>query len=157
MPRFVVLRHDCPESYGRGLHWDLMLEVGDALRTWALADEPGTGPVACCAEHLPDHRLLYLDYEGEVSGGRGTVTRLDAGDYLVKQNDDRAVAVELNGTRLRGTATLLPPGEDDQRWRFLFVPEGTAASGFSAGPAAGIPPDSRGTVSPAIKTSSSPS
>ena len=64
--RFTILEHDHPH-----LHWDLLLDAGDALRTWRLLSPP-----AClqwiAAEQLPDHRRLYLDYEGPVSGNRGT-------------------------------------------------------------------------------------
>jgi hypothetical protein len=155
MPRFVVLRHE--GAPGRELHWDLMLEEGDVLRAWALANEPGPGATSCRAERLPDHRPLYLNYEGEVSGGRGTVTRMDAGVYTPGQTGNQRVIVKLNGVRLRGTATLAPAGDGDQRWRFLFVPDGKAASGLSADSTVGEPSDPRDTVSPAMKTSSSPS
>ena len=36
------------------------------------------------AEVLPDHRLAYLDYEGPISGDRGSVTRWDRGTYDVE-------------------------------------------------------------------------
>ena len=35
MPRYVILQHDTPPGYPRPLHWDLMLEQGRTLRTWA--------------------------------------------------------------------------------------------------------------------------
>ena len=42
--RFVILRHEPPvEGGGRPLHWDLMLEAGDRLLTWALDREPQLG------------------------------------------------------------------------------------------------------------------
>jgi len=57
-----------------------MLEAGSVLRTWALLEPPaGAGEQA--AEALPDHRPEYLSYEGEVSGGRGSVTRWDEGMF----------------------------------------------------------------------------
>jgi hypothetical protein len=151
VPRFVVLRHDFPDGAGRPLHWDFMLEAGDVLRTWALAEQPGPAGTSCFAQKLADHRLVYLDYEGEISGNRGTVSRLDGGDYAPAEdeligNDSSAVVVTLNGALLRGPAALVPCGGDDQRWRFSFVPEGTAASGLSCDSAAGDPSDSRGTV-----------
>jgi hypothetical protein len=151
MPRFVVLRHDVPSGAealtgGRALHWDFMLEMGDVLRAWALAEQPDPAGMSCFAEKLPDHRLLYLDYEGEVSGGRGTVSRLDAGDYASVGNDKSEVVVRLNGRLLKGTARLSRGGPDDQRWRFSFVSEGTAASGFSRASTPGDPSDSRRTV-----------
>jgi len=75
MPRFVVLEHDYPD-----LHWDLMLESGEMLMTWSLLPQP-FGEFRCPAKRLPDHRKRYLDYEGKVSGGRGSVRRVDAGTF----------------------------------------------------------------------------
>ncbi|MFO1002516.1 MAG: DNA polymerase ligase N-terminal domain-containing protein [Planctomycetaceae bacterium] len=78
MPRrFVILEHDHPF-----LHWDLLLEEECSARTWRLLRKPCLGePIA--AEPLPDHRLMYLDYEGVVSGDRGSVKRILAGTYDV--------------------------------------------------------------------------
>ena len=73
MPRYVILTHDWPF-----LHWDLLLEDGDKLLAWRLLQEP-TANIPVSAEVLPDHRLLYLDYEGPVSGDRGTVYQWDSG------------------------------------------------------------------------------
>lgn len=139
--RFVVLRHDSP----RGLHWDLMLEAEGVLRTWALAEEP-VAQLSCEAERLPDHRLAYLDYEGEISDGRGSVTRCDAGEYFVCESGANQVVVSLKGTKLRGTATLARREDSDQRWRFSFATEGTAASGLSDDSATGEPSVGRSTV-----------
>ncbi len=101
MPRFVVLEHDHPV-----LHWDLMLEVGDALRTWRLAAPPelNAGPIV--AEELPDHRLAYLDYEGPVSGGRGQVLRWDRGVFEWGDAQERCLIVRLQGSRLNGVLML---------------------------------------------------
>jgi hypothetical protein len=96
MPRFVILEHDHPE-----LHWDLMLEAGAALRTWRLARPPQAPGEAIDATALPDHRPHYLDYEGPVSGGRGTVKRWDAGWY--EEEGGRFV---LHGTRVCGPVRL---------------------------------------------------
>ena len=35
----------------------------------------------CRPGRSPDHRRMYLDYEGEVSGQRGSVRRVDSGTY----------------------------------------------------------------------------
>ena len=75
MPRFVVLEH-----VWNGVHWDFMLERGEVLRTWAI-DAPIVAGQDLPARALADHRLIYLDYEGEVSGQRGSVRRVDAGTY----------------------------------------------------------------------------
>jgi hypothetical protein len=102
MPRFVILEHDHPE-----LHWDLMLEAGGVLRTWRLAQPPTAG-AAIKAVALGDHRLHYLDYEGPVSGGRGTVTRWDRGTY-----EEEGGVFEWRGARVRGRARL-----DGDYWTF---------------------------------------
>ena len=105
MPRFVVLEHDHPF-----LHWDLMLEAGPVLRTWRLLAEPSLGdPVS--AEATFDHRPFYLDYEGPVSGDRGSVKRWDAGTFTWEVDEPGRVVVVLAGSRLRGEVTLERRGE----------------------------------------------
>ena len=92
--RFVILRHS-----GHGpLHYDWMLEEGDALATWRTADGPEALVVGQAVEatRLPDHRLAYLDYEGPVSGGRGNVERVAAGTYEPVERTTRRWAVQLS-------------------------------------------------------------
>ncbi len=105
MPRYVVLEHDHPF-----LHWDFMLEAGTALRTWRLAAPPQPG-TSVAAEPIGDHRAAYLDYEGPVSGGRGTVTCWDAGTFAWEGD----VAVRLEGGRLCCRARL---DAAEGRWHF---------------------------------------
>jgi hypothetical protein len=115
MPRFVVLTHDHPS-----LHWDLMLEQGDSLRTWRLVRPPDTAnPID--AEGLADHRVAYLDYEGPVSGGRGTVERWDEGTYEAVESTDNRVVVRLVGRKLDGLATLDRLG-NGAAWIFRRLP-----------------------------------
>ena len=75
MPRFVILAHDWPTP-----HFDLLMQCGEVLRSWRLHADPSFGE-AVLATANGDHRLHYLDYEGEVSGRRGQVRRIDAGEY----------------------------------------------------------------------------
>jgi hypothetical protein len=96
MPRFVVLEHDWPTP-----HWDLLLESGPVLRAWRLLAEPGAGR-AVPAEPNADHRPLYLEYEGPVSGGRGAVRRWDAGTFDWVRDGPDGVTVELGGAKLLG-------------------------------------------------------
>ncbi|MFQ5731082.1 MAG: DNA polymerase ligase N-terminal domain-containing protein [Planctomycetaceae bacterium] len=100
MPRFVVLEHDHPF-----LHWDFLLEAGKTLRTWRLHARPDAGGVIA-AEPLPDHRPVYLDYEGPVSGGRGEVKRWDAGEFAWTEGTSDQCTVTLTGRKLAGQACL---------------------------------------------------
>lgn len=93
-----------------------MLEVGEVLRTWRLRDFPHPG-LAVAAEPLPDHRKAYLDYEGPVSGGRGTVAQVDAGEYRVLKTDATGMVLRLDNGRNRVLAMLQIDG-DAQLWRF---------------------------------------
>ena len=107
MPRFAILTHDHPT-----LHWDLLLENGSSCRTWRLLKAPDT-PGDIPAETIADHRLMYLDYEGPVSGDRGTVTQWDAGtfEWIVDRTD--VVEVRLMGCKLIGFAQI-----EGAAWRF---------------------------------------
>src|SRR5271168_476758 len=100
MSRYVILEHDHPV-----LHWDFMLESGRLLRTWRLESLPAPGKIIA-ATALGDHRLAYLDYEGPLSGNRGTVTQWDSGEFKPVKQTDEHVEVRLHGRRLNGTATL---------------------------------------------------
>ena len=141
MPRFAILEHDFPH-----LHWDLLLEAGSACRTWRLSappwqraprlpehspqssaslrpppprktEEPGIGAIH--ADALPDHRLMYLDYEGPVSGNRGTVTRRDGGTFTwITARTDRVVVL-LDGDQASGRLEL---DCRQNEWQADFVP-----------------------------------
>lgn len=117
MPRFVVLHHVLPPDSARPTHWDLLLERGEALASWALAVAPRAG-AEIRAEALADHRLAYLDYEGPVSGNRGTVSRWDEGTYEPLAISPERLEVELAGRRLIGRAVLT---KDAEGWRFRLA------------------------------------
>jgi hypothetical protein len=114
MPRFVLLRHECPPGFGKPSHWDLLLEDATALLAWSVEALPEPGQ-SVTALRLADHRLAYLDYEGPVSGGRGEVRRADAGEFSWQKRGEARIIVELRGVRFRGEFTLeeLP----DETWR----------------------------------------
>ncbi len=112
LPRFVVLEHDHPFR-----HWDLMLESGAALRTWRLGAPPATG-LTVEATPLGDHRRLYLDYEGPVSGDRGRVVRWDRGTFTWEGQEEGLVVVCLHGERWRGRLRL--EGQGGGPWLASF-------------------------------------
>jgi len=121
MPRYVVLLHQTPAGYVRGTHFDLMLEHGAALWTWALDKLPDGGETVA-AERLPDHRLFYLDYEGEIGGQRGDVRRVDGGEFDVIEDAAARLVVRLKG-RLNGTLTLSSDADAPHRWRISLSPD----------------------------------
>jgi len=113
MPRYVLLRHDCPDDYRDGPHWDLMLELGESLLTWSLLELPaawqkedGAGEMTVAAEQLPNHRLEYLDYEGQLSSDRGAVTRHAFGEQAVSLFEDSRLEVNAISGELHGSWTL---------------------------------------------------
>jgi hypothetical protein len=117
--RFVILEHDHPM-----LHWDLLLDVPalEGLWTWRLLEHPATSG-AIRAERLPDHRRRYLDYEGPISGNRGSVTRWDAGDYvLLSDESDGGLLLEFRGDKRRGVARLSPAAtvQSEPMWTLEF-------------------------------------
>ena len=119
MPRFVLLLHETPEGYARGTHFDLMLEAEGVLRTWALDALPAAGATVA-AERLADHRLAYLDYEGEVAGGRGHVRRVDQGDYTTVEEAPDRILMDICGRQLRGRLMLVRD-MTNQRWSVLLL------------------------------------
>lgn len=122
MSRFVILTHDFPR-----LHWDFLVEYGDVLKSWRLPEVPRSGAVLA-AEALDDHRLMYLDYEGPVSRGRGTVSRWDHGGYSSLTMRPGVFHLVVHGHKLRGLVELSHPAPPSvpqaaQRreiWSFCF-------------------------------------
>ena len=137
----VLLRHDVS---GVGAHVDWMIAPANpastderVLVTWrideatgrALAD--GIPPVAGFdAVRIADHRYRYLDYEGEVSGGRGRVCRLSQGRVRVFESSPWRFDVEVEfGSAVRVLGERIgdaPEQRDDGDpprglWRFGVV------------------------------------
>lgn len=112
MPRFAILIHDHPT-----LHWDFLLEQGESCRTWRLLSSPDSlGDIP--AEEIATHRLMYLDYEGPVSGNRGTVTQWDAGTFEGLDTCDDLCHVRLHGVWFTGLARLVHSHGREIAWRF---------------------------------------
>ena len=112
MPRYVILEHDWPQK-----HWDFMLEAGNVLQTWRLSGPPQPG-VSIPAEKSFDHRLMYLDYEGAISGGRGSVIRWDGGNFETMIEEDNRRVIRLVGKRLQGLVELV--NHPETGWKFIF-------------------------------------
>jgi bifunctional non-homologous end joining protein LigD len=107
--RFVIQQHDATR-----LHWDLRLEHGGTLASWALPRglplDPGDDRIAVRTE---DHPLEYLDFHGEIpagSYGAGTMEIFDRGTYDTHEFTARKVEVTLHGERVEGRYGLFPIG-----------------------------------------------
>lgn len=113
MSRYVLLAHDHPYP-----HLDLMLEAADTLWTWRLeAPLPPGQPIR--AVRVFDHRLIYLDYEGPISGGRGSVQRVDEGSFVWQEQGGRQAVVQVTAGHLTGTLRLQQIDGDvwEAEWR----------------------------------------
>ena len=114
--RFVVLRHVVGAD---DVHFDLMIDRTDALATWRCPSPPhdaDSDGMVCT--RLPDHRRLYLDYEGPISGDRGHVERHDHGMCRLVIQGDLDWDLSFQGGRLNGDYRLT--GEaTGQSWRLF--------------------------------------
>ncbi len=92
--RYAVLRHDGIAEP----HFDFMLELrqGEKLKTWRLADWPLPKGVRVDATPLPDHRNLYLEYEGPLTDGRGIVFHIEGGEYELADSEQAASTFEVS-------------------------------------------------------------
>jgi DNA ligase D-like protein (predicted 3'-phosphoesterase) len=102
-PRFVIQHHDATS-----LHYDFRLEVGGALKSWAVPKGPSTDPrEKRLAVQVEDHSLEYGDYEGErvIVWDAGTWRPLTEGPPQVAL-DDGHLSFWLEGVKLRGGWTL---------------------------------------------------
>lgn len=105
MGRTVLLRHDLPDG---SWHYDWLIAPHPSpeprglicFRVWERIDSDEVRQFR--AERLADHREMYLDYEGPVSGGRGTVTRVAEGKVKVEVEGDAELVVSGELGRARG-------------------------------------------------------
>jgi DNA ligase D-like protein (predicted 3'-phosphoesterase) len=113
MARFVVQLHDATS-----LHFDLRLEIGDVLRSWAVPKGPSLDPaVRRLAVQVDDHSLSAGEFEGVHEGqlrGSGAVIIWDEGPAEILRDEPEHLSFMLDGRKLSGRFGLTKTGE--RRW-----------------------------------------
>ncbi len=106
---FAILEH----ATAGGVHWDFLIEMGaeQPLAAWRLAASPLSESGDIPAERIADHRRVYLEYEGEIRGGRGVVRRVERGTACVRVLEGPRLSAKLLGRTLRGEARIDLAGE----------------------------------------------
>jgi len=117
---FVVQKHAASH-----LHYDLRLEVGGVMRSWAVPKGPSSDPAdKRLAVQVEDHPMAYNDFEGTIPKGEyggGTVMLWDRGTYTADdlpagEDPEEFISSELqrgklsftfHGERLRGSYALV--------------------------------------------------
>ena len=130
---FVVQQHAA-----RRMHWDLRLEIGGVLASWAVPKGPTLDPrEKRLAVRTEDHPIEYADFEGIIPAGNygaGAMIVWDAGTYRTTKDTDVAgdvdggkLEADFSGHKLRGRWALVRiKGEDGKSWLLLSKQPGAS-------------------------------
>ena len=127
MPVFVVHKHKAHR-----LHYDFRLEMGGALKSWAVPKGPSlVTSVKRLAVMVEDHALDYGGFEGVIPAdeyGAGPVMIWDEGDLTWEALKDPEAMLDagvlefsLAGRKLRGRFKLVHArlGGDERNWLLI--------------------------------------
>ena len=122
-PMFVIQKHKA-----RQLHYDLRLEMGGTLKSWAVPQGPCLDPtVRRFAKLVEDHPIEYGSFEGRIPDGNygaGTVIIWDHGTYVTLKDPEQGLAdgevkFRLAGEKLSGGWTLVRLKDDPTNWLLI--------------------------------------
>jgi bifunctional non-homologous end joining protein LigD len=128
---FVVHLH-----HARARHFDLRLQVGDVLRSWAVPKGPSLDPRSKrLAVQVEDHPLDYGSFEGDIPQGQygaGKVWIWDRGTWSPRGDPQEALArgqlrFTLNGERLHGGWALIRTRGNAKKPQWLLIKSHDAA------------------------------
>jgi bifunctional non-homologous end joining protein LigD len=125
--QFVVQKHDA-----RRVHYDLRLEHGGTLKSWAVTRGPSlVAGEKRLAVHTEDHPMQYLEFEGNIPRGEyggGAMIVWDRGHWEPVFDADKGLKkghleFVLHGNRLHGRWHLVRmrprPGEKKEQWLLI--------------------------------------
>ncbi|MBP7566170.1 MAG: DNA ligase D [Burkholderiaceae bacterium] len=131
---FVIQKH-----WARRLHYDLRLEVGGVMKSWAVPKGPSLDPHdKRMAVQVEDHPIDYNQFEGTIPEGHygaGKVIVWDRGEWLpdgdpVQGLRKGKLKFRLHGHKLRGGWTLVRMhGRSDEKqppWLLIKERDGAA-------------------------------
>ncbi|WP_445683757.1 DNA ligase D [Stenotrophomonas pavanii] len=127
---FVVQLHHASRR-----HYDFRLQVGDALKSWAVPKGPSYDPkVKRMAVEVEDHPVDYAAFEGEIPKGQyggGHVAQFDHGVWATQGDPEAQLAkghlrFELFGTKLKGGWHLVRSGKPARQPQWLLFKEDDA-------------------------------
>jgi DNA ligase D-like protein (predicted 3'-phosphoesterase) len=124
--QFVVQLHDATT-----LHFDLRIQVGEVLRSWAVPRGPSLDPaVRRLAVPVEDHDLSAGEFEGvheRHRRGSGAVIIWDEGPAEVTRDEPGHLVLTLHGSKLAGGFALTRTGE--RRWILVKTRDASARPG----------------------------
>ena len=99
------------EHHASHLHWDLRLEMGGVLKSWAVPKEPPREPgIKRLAVPVEDHPIAYAGFFGAIPEGQygaGEVLLWDKGTYEPISVSENKIVVNIDGEKLKGEYCLL--------------------------------------------------
>jgi len=118
------------EHHASHLHYDLRLEIGGVLKSWAVPKGPSMNPAdKRLAVLVEDHPLVYADFEGIIPAeiyGAGPVVIWDEGDFEPLDDPDAGLekgrlSFRLAGKRLCGefALALMKGRETGNEWLLM--------------------------------------
>jgi len=126
-PIFVVQLHHASRR-----HYDFRLQVGGALKSWAVPKGPSYDPtVKRMAVEVEDHPLSYAKFEGAIPKGQyggGHVALFDTGVWATPFDPEAQLAkghlrFELFGRKLKGGWHLVRSGKPAKQPQWLLFKE----------------------------------
>lgn len=127
---FVVQLHHASRR-----HYDFRLQVGDALKSWAVPKGPSYDPtVKRMAVEVEDHPVDYAGFEGDIPKGQyggGHVAQFDHGVWATTGDPEAQLAkghlrFELFGTKLKGGWHLVRSGKPAKQPQWLLFKDDDA-------------------------------